>query len=60
LKFPVLRAPKAIANQASRRISESQGMRIVATEERDFVSGRLPAEIWEITAEEWHARRRPR
>jgi [ribosomal protein S5]-alanine N-acetyltransferase len=60
LKFPVLRVPKAIANQASRRISERQGMRIVATEERDFVSGRLRAEIWEITAEEWHARRRPR
>jgi RimJ/RimL family protein N-acetyltransferase len=60
LKFPVLRAPKAIANQASRRISERQGMRIVAAEERDFVSGRLPAEIWEITAEEWNARRRPR
>jgi RimJ/RimL family protein N-acetyltransferase len=58
LQFPVLRAPKAIANEASRRISESQGMRIVATEERQFVSGRLPAEIWEITAEEWHARRR--
>jgi ribosomal-protein-alanine N-acetyltransferase len=60
LKFPVLRVPKAIANEASRRISERQGLRIVGTEERDFVCGRLPAEIWEITAEEWHARRRPR
>ncbi len=58
LKFPVLRAPKAIANETSRRISERQGMRIVATEERDFVSGRMPAEIWEITAEEWCQRRR--
>jgi RimJ/RimL family protein N-acetyltransferase len=58
LKFPVLRTLKAIANEASRRISERQGMRIAATEEREFVSGRLPAEIWEITAEEWHARRR--
>lgn len=57
LKFPVLRAPKAAANTASRRISEKQGMRLVATEERDFVSGRLLAEIWEITAEEWRARR---
>jgi RimJ/RimL family protein N-acetyltransferase len=56
LKFPVLRAPKAIANIGSRRISEKQGMRIIGMEERDFVSGRLPAEIWEITAEEWHAR----
>lgn len=57
LNFPVLRVPKAIANEASRRISEKQGMRIVATEERGFVSGRLPTEIWEITAEEWNARR---
>lgn len=58
LKFPVMRAPKAIANTASRRISIRQGMRVVATEEREFASGRLPAEIWEITADEWHARRR--
>jgi len=58
LGFPVLRAPKAIENTASRRISEKQGMRVVATEERDFVGGRLPSEIWEIRAEEWRARRR--
>jgi hypothetical protein len=32
-------------------------MRVVAQLEQDFVCGRLPAEIWEITAEEWHARR---
>jgi ribosomal-protein-alanine N-acetyltransferase len=58
LKFPVLRAPKAIANTASRRISEKNGMRMVAREERDYVYGRLPSEIWEITAEEWNAGRR--
>jgi RimJ/RimL family protein N-acetyltransferase len=57
LKYPLLRVPKAIANTASRRISEKQGMRVVATVERDYVSGRLPAEIWEITAEEWARRR---
>lgn len=57
LGFPVMRVAKAIANTASRRISEKQGMRAVATVERDHVSGRLPAEIWEITAEEWKARR---
>jgi RimJ/RimL family protein N-acetyltransferase len=56
LKFPVLRVPKAIANEASRRISLKQGMRVVATEERSFASGQLPAEIWEITAEEWRER----
>ena len=54
LKFPVLRVPKAAANIASRRVSEKQGMRVVATEERDYVSGRMLAEIWELTADEWN------
>ena len=58
LKFPVLRVPKAIANAGSRRISEKQGMRIVGREDRDYVSGRLPSEIWEITAEEWQQRKK--
>jgi ribosomal-protein-alanine N-acetyltransferase len=57
LKFPVLRAPKAIPNLISRKISERQGMRIIATEERDYVSGKYPSEIWEITAAEWNAKR---
>jgi ribosomal-protein-alanine N-acetyltransferase len=57
LKQPVLRVPKAVANTASRRISEKQGMRVVALVERDYVCGRVPAEIWEITAEEWRANR---
>lgn len=56
---PVLRAPKAIANTASRRISESSGMRKVGTEERGFVSGRHAAEIWEISREAWQARQAP-
>lgn len=55
LGFPLLRAPKAAANIASRRISEKTGMRLVATNEKDYVSGRQPGEIWEITAEEWRA-----
>jgi ribosomal-protein-alanine N-acetyltransferase len=57
LKFPVMRVPKAIANIGSRRISEKQGMRVIALEDRDYVSGRLPSEIWEITAEEWSSRK---
>jgi RimJ/RimL family protein N-acetyltransferase len=57
LGFPVIRAPKAIVNTPSRRISEKSGMRIVAVEERDYVAGRLMAEIWEITAEEWGLQR---
>ena len=58
LGFDVLRSPKAVANQGSRRLSEKTGMRIIATEERDFVSGRLPSEIWEITAGEWRTHRK--
>ncbi len=57
LGFSTLRVPKAIANEASRRISIKQGMRVVAMDERDYVSGRLPSETWEITAEEWRARK---
>ncbi len=55
LGFSVLRVAKAICNTASRRISEKQGMRVVGEEEREYVSGRLPSEIWEITADEWRA-----
>jgi len=58
LGFPVLRVPKAVANIASRRISEKCGMRVIGREERDYVSGRHPAEIWEITAEEWQRYRK--
>jgi RimJ/RimL family protein N-acetyltransferase len=57
LRFPVLRAPKAVGNVASRRISEKNGMRLVRIEERNYVSGRFPSEIWEITREEWNRRR---
>ena len=59
LGFPVLRAPKAVANVASRRISEKSGMRVVAIEDRDYVGGRFPTEVWEITAGEWHRRHSP-
>jgi len=54
---PVLRVSKAVANAASRRLSERQKMRLIATGERDYVSGRHPSELWEITAGEWRARR---
>jgi [ribosomal protein S5]-alanine N-acetyltransferase len=53
----VLRAAKALANDGSRRISERQGMRVVWRGDRDYVSGRLASEIWEITAPEWRARK---
>jgi RimJ/RimL family protein N-acetyltransferase len=51
----VLRAPKAVANRASRRLSERMGMHVIRLDMRDYVSGRLPSEIWEITAEDWQA-----
>jgi ribosomal-protein-alanine N-acetyltransferase len=56
LGFTVLRVGKAAANEPSRRISQREGMRLVGREERDFVSGRLPAELWEITADDWRRR----
>ena len=49
----VLRVPKACANAPSRAISERSGMRVVWRGERDYVSGRHEAEVWEITAAEW-------
>ena len=52
----VLHAPKAAANVRSRRISERSAMRLIETVERDYVSGRLPAEVWEITRDEWRTR----
>lgn len=60
LKMPVLRVPKAAANIASRRISEKQGMRMIASFEKEFRCGRMPAELWEITADEWRARKEER
>jgi len=51
-----LRIPKASANEASRRMSVSSGMRVIATGERDYVGGRMPFEMWELTRAEWLAR----
>lgn len=57
LGFEKLRVPKAVANTASRAISQRSGMRVVGTEEKNYVSGRLASEIWEITADEWRRHR---
>ncbi len=53
LGFDVLRTCKAAANLASRRISEKTGMRLIETFEKSFVSGHLPAELWELTRAQW-------
>ena len=58
LGFPLLRVSKAVENVGSRRISEKTRMRVVARNESDYVSGRLPTEVWELTAEEWRSARR--
>src|SRR6202047_2632326 len=55
---PVLRVSKAVANEPCKRSSARSGMRVIKTEDRDYISGRIPSEVWEITREEW--RRRPR
>jgi RimJ/RimL family protein N-acetyltransferase len=58
LERPLMQVPKAAGNAASRKISQRQGMRLVAEQMGDYVSGRLMSEVWEITREEWLARRR--
>jgi RimJ/RimL family protein N-acetyltransferase len=49
----VLRVPKAAPNIASRKLSERTGMRLIHTEVGDFVGGRFPKDVWEITRTEW-------
>jgi RimJ/RimL family protein N-acetyltransferase len=56
---PMLRVPKAVANPASRRISEKQGMRVARRLELPLVSGVEAAELWEIDAETWREIRPP-
>jgi [ribosomal protein S5]-alanine N-acetyltransferase len=50
---PILRVVKATANLRSRRVSERSGMRLVETMQRDLVSGRQHAELWELSRDEW-------
>ncbi|MBF7140979.1 MULTISPECIES: GNAT family N-acetyltransferase [Pseudomonas] len=53
LSRPVMQVPKALANQASRRLSEHEGMRRVGVRDGHFVSGPMQVELWEITRSEW-------
>ena len=58
LEQPVMRTAKAEENRASSAISRKTGMRLVERFRRDFLCGdQLPAERWEITREEWLARK---
>lgn len=53
LRRSVPREYKAVENEGSRHLSERQHMRLIWRGERNFVAGRLPAETWELTADEW-------
>lgn len=53
LERPVLRVPKAAPNLKSRRISERTGMRLIRTDEGEFVESIFPRDTWEMTREEW-------
>ena len=53
LKRPLMRVSKAAPNLASRRVSERTGMRLIRTDQGEFVEGHFPRDIWEITREEW-------
>jgi RimJ/RimL family protein N-acetyltransferase len=46
-----------VGNHASRKVSEREGMRLVETQQGNFVSGPLLKEIWEMTQEEWLKRK---
>ena len=51
--FPVLRVSKAVANAAPGGSQKKAALRVVSMEVREYVSGSLLTEVWEITAEEW-------
>ena len=48
-----MQVPKASENDASRKVSVREGMRLVDTQPGSFVSGRMQKEIWEMTRDEW-------
>lgn len=50
---PLMQVPKAVDNEGSRRVSQHEGMRLVATVEGHFVSGAMDKQVWEMTREEW-------
>lgn len=50
---PVMQVPKALGNEASRKVSRREGMRMIGTQDGHFVSGPMLKEIWELTRDEW-------
>lgn len=53
LQRPVMQVPKAIANEASRRVSMRENMRLVDSREGSFVGGKMLRETWELSREQW-------
>ncbi|PHP92511.1 GNAT family N-acetyltransferase [Pantoea agglomerans] len=53
----VLRAPKASANSASKKISLNNGMRLVQNYKKQYIEGELDSELWEITRQEWNSQK---
>jgi RimJ/RimL family protein N-acetyltransferase len=53
LQRPLMQVAKAQINEASRRISKREGMRMIERSEDHFVCGPMEQEVWEITREEW-------
>jgi RimJ/RimL family protein N-acetyltransferase len=58
LARPLLRTHKAVDNVASRHISDRDGMRVMATEMKNYPGGPRPTLLCELTREEWLPRRR--
>jgi len=57
LRKPTLLVSKAVDNIASNRVSEKEGMRRAGDMVNELVSGPATMNLWELTAEEWTARR---
>ena len=53
LGFEKIRTSHAAPNIGSRRIKEKTGSRHVGMWEEKFVGGVFPAEIWELTRDDW-------
>jgi RimJ/RimL family protein N-acetyltransferase len=53
LNRPEIQVPKAVGNQASRRVSEREGMTLLAVREGRFVSGVMDKEIWQLSRAQW-------
>ncbi|KPZ09375.1 Uncharacterized protein ALO40_01382 [Pseudomonas syringae pv. viburni] len=55
LRRPVLRVAKSALNEASCRLSQREGMRLVTVQESQFVCGTTQEQLWELTRDEWRA-----